>query len=72
MPVDGLWEENGFGEQFLEVVFAEVEVRVWGGVQGEDVVCGFEFGDGDEADGVFGGGCGGAGDAGKDGGEVGG
>lgn len=66
MPVDGLWEESGFGEEFLEVVFAEVEVGVWGRVQGEDVVGRFEFGDGDEADGFFGGGCcgGGVGDAG--------
>jgi len=27
--------------EFLEVVFAEVEVGVWGGMEGEDVVDGF-------------------------------
>jgi len=36
--------------EFLEVIFAEVEVLVWGGVEGENVVYGLEFGDGYEAD----------------------
>lgn len=50
MPADGAREEGGFLEEFLLVVFAEVEVVGWGGVEGEDVGCGFEFGDCYEAD----------------------
>jgi hypothetical protein len=51
MPPYGAREELGFLEQFLHVVFAEVLVEGRGGlVEGEDVVCGFEFGDGYEAD----------------------
>ncbi len=54
MPAYGAREEGGFGEEFLLVVFAEVQVLVLGvgvgGVEGEDVGGGFEFGDGDEAD----------------------
>ena len=49
MPADGGREQAGLLEEFLEVVFAEVEVGGWGVVEGEDVGCGFEFGDGDEA-----------------------
>jgi len=50
MPADGAREELRFLEEFLLVVFAEVQVRGRGGVQGEDVGRGFEFGDGYEAD----------------------
>lgn len=72
MPPDFLGEEFGFLEKLLLVVFAEVEMGVWGGVQGEDVIGGFELGDGDEAGRGGGGGGEGGGDAGEDGGEVGG
>lgn len=48
MPVDGAGQEFGFFEQFLDVVFAKVGLeRVGGLVEGEDVVGGFELGDGD-------------------------
>jgi len=50
MPLDGGREESGFLREFLRVVFAEVAVPVRGVVEEEDVVCGFEFGDGYEAD----------------------
>jgi hypothetical protein len=51
VPADRAWEERGLLEEFLDVVLTKVRVRgVWGLVEGEDVVCGFEFGDGDEAD----------------------
>lgn len=69
MPADLAGQELGFLEEFLLVVFAEVEVCSGGVVEGEDVVGGFEFGDRDEADRLRGGG-GGGGDAGEDGGEV--
>lgn len=73
MPADLAGQDLGFLQEFLLVVFAEVEVRGRRLVEGEDVVGGFEFGDGDEAGGLGGGGAGGGGgDTGKDGGEVGG
>jgi hypothetical protein len=51
VPADGAGEELGFFEEFLDVVFAKVRVYGRGGlVEGEDVVCGFQLGDGDEAD----------------------
>jgi hypothetical protein len=51
VPADGAGEELGFLKEFLDIVFAEVCMyRRCGLVQGEDVVCGFQFGDGDEAD----------------------
>jgi hypothetical protein len=51
VPADGAREELGFLEEFLNVVFAKVCVeRGWRLVEGEDVVCGFQLGDGDEAD----------------------
>lgn len=50
MPANGAREEVGFGCEFVCVVFAEVDVRVGWLVEGEDVGCGFEFGDGYEAD----------------------
>jgi len=43
VPADLAREQEGFGKEFLLVVFAEVEVGVGRGVEGEDVVCGFEF-----------------------------
>ena len=53
MPFDGSGQKFGFREEFLEIVFAEVDVgcACWVGVlmQGEDVVCWVEFGDCDEA-----------------------
>lgn len=48
MPPYLAGEEPRFLEEFLLVVFAEVEVGVGRGVQGEDVGGGFELGDGDE------------------------
>lgn len=71
MPADLARQQSGLLQQLLLVVFAEVEVVVGGGVQGEDVVGGFELGDGDEADWGVRGGFGGF-DAGEDGGEGGG
>lgn len=50
MPADRPREEGGFLLQLLQVVLAEVEMRGGGRVEGEDVGCGFEFRDGDEAD----------------------
>ena len=43
VPSDRLGEESGFFAEFLGIIFAEVEVLVFGIVQGEDVVGGFEF-----------------------------
>jgi hypothetical protein len=51
VPADRAREERRLLEELLDVVFAKVRVcGVWGLVQGEDVVCGLEFGDGNEAD----------------------
>lgn len=56
MPIYRWRQEEGFFLEFLGVVFAEVSVRVEVGVravgvvEGEDVGCGFELGDGYEAD----------------------
>jgi hypothetical protein len=51
VPADRAREELGFLEEFLDVVFAKVCVQVRGRlVEGEDVICGFELRDGDEAD----------------------
>lgn len=64
VPADGsgrrVWRERGGRAQggvdggllleFLKVVFAEVEVDVGSGVEGEDIVDGFELGDGYETD----------------------
>jgi hypothetical protein len=61
VPSYGVWivGRRGFAEgrvdgsfllEFLQVVFAEVEVGVWRAVEGEDVVDGFELGDGYETD----------------------
>lgn len=50
MPSYRAWEEFGFLKEFLDIVFAEVCLKGVGGlVEGEDVVCGLEFGDGYEA-----------------------
>ena len=60
LPLEIGGEEARFFEQFLHVVLAEVEVRAgvfrvvecgWGG-EGDDIGQRFEFGDGDEADGL--------------------
>lgn len=48
MPPYFAGQQFGLLEELLLVVFAEVKVRVGRGVEGEDVVGGFEFGDGDE------------------------
>lgn len=51
VPFYGGGEETGFLLEFLEVVFAKVGLMcgwVGGGVEGEDVTGGFEFGDGDQ------------------------
>ena len=53
-------------EKLLVVVFANVEVGGGLGVEVEDVVCGVEFRDGDEANGAVGGE---GGEAGEEGGE---
>jgi hypothetical protein len=51
VPADRAREERGLLEELLDVVFAKVRVGgIRGLVEGENVVCGFEFGDGDEAD----------------------
>ena len=50
MPTDGARQEEGFLLQFLLVIFAEVDVGGGRGVEGEDVGCGLELGDGDQAD----------------------
>ena len=55
MPSYGAGQDFVLLEEFLNVVFAEVRLEGWlrggrGLVQREDIVCGFEFGDGDEAD----------------------
>jgi hypothetical protein len=50
VPADGFGQEGGFFREFLSVILAEVEVFVFRIVEGEDIVGGFEFGDGDEAD----------------------
>lgn len=50
VPVDGGGEEGSFLGELLGVVFAEVGVGGGRVVEGEDVVCWFELGDGDEAD----------------------
>jgi len=50
MPLDCRREQSGFLREFLRVVFAEIAVVVWEVVEGEDVVDGFEFGDGYETD----------------------
>jgi hypothetical protein len=51
VPADGAREQLGLVEELLDVVFAKVRVqRVRGLVQGKNVVCGFQLGDGDEAD----------------------
>lgn len=69
MPADLPGQEEGLLEEFLLVVFAEMEVVVGGDVKGEDVVGGLELGDGDETDGgARGGGFGGL-DAREDGGD---
>lgn len=43
VPPDTGREQLGFLEEFLDVVFAEVEVVCGGVVEGEDVGCGLEF-----------------------------
>ena len=48
--MDGGGEQSGFLREFLRVVFAEIAVVVREVVEGEDVVGGFEFGDGYETD----------------------
>jgi hypothetical protein len=51
VPADGAREQLGLVEELLDVVFAKVRVQgVRGLVEGEDIVCGLELGDGDEAD----------------------
>jgi len=55
VPFYGAGQDFVLLEEFLDVVFAEVRLEGWlrrGGwfMQREDIVCGFEFGDGDEAD----------------------
>ena len=43
MPSYLAGEEERFLEKLLVVVFAEVEVGGWRGVEVQDVVCGVEF-----------------------------
>ena len=43
MPAYLAGEEEGFLEEFLVVVFAEMEVGGRRGVEVQDVVCGMEF-----------------------------
>ena len=49
VPLDGAGQEFGLFEEFLHIVFAEMGLERGGRglVQGEDVVGGFEFRDGD-------------------------
>lgn len=43
MPADLMGEEEGFLEKFLVVIFAEVEVGSWWGMEVQDVICGVEL-----------------------------
>ena len=43
MPAYFAGKEEGFLEKLLVVVFAEVEVGGWWGVEMQDVVCGVEL-----------------------------
>ncbi len=43
MPAYLTGEEEGFLEKLLVVVFAEMEVGGWRGVEVQDVICGMEF-----------------------------
>lgn len=47
MPLDRLGEYLCFLGEFLGVVFTKVLVRGWRLVEGENVVCGLELGNGD-------------------------
>ena len=50
MPPDFFWQELGFLEKFLLVVFSEVEELVGRGMEGEDVGRRLEFGDRNQPD----------------------
>ena len=50
MPPDLTWQQERFGEQLLLVVFPKMQVGLGRLVKCEDVICGFELGDSDEAD----------------------
>ena len=50
MPSDLAGKEEGFGEEFLLVIFTKVKMVMRSLVEGEDVVGRLEFGDGNKAD----------------------
>ena len=50
VPLDGAGKQGSFLAQFLGVILAKVRLRRGRLVEGQDVVCRLQLGDGDEAD----------------------